>query len=204
MIDKILCGDARLLAQDIPDGSVDMIVTDPPYPRKYRELYSWLSHQAARVLKPGRYMWVYAGESDLDLLMRLCEDQGLVYQWDHAYLNNGSHPRWWSKKRMVGAKHIFELTKGEPYVRKWMDTVHTASKDKQYHKWGQGVEFPIKVIEIFTEPGELVWDPFAGGGQIPAACLHTGRHFLASEISEEQAGIAARRLRALQASQVSA
>jgi site-specific DNA-methyltransferase (adenine-specific) len=178
----ITVGDARLLSKDIPDGSVDLVVTDPPYPRKFRELYSWLSHEAARVLKPGRYLWVYAGEMDLDLLMRICEDARLVYQWDHSYLNSGAHPRWWSKKRMVGAKHILELTKGTPFKRLWMDTVHTSTRDKKWHKWGQGIEFPIKAIEMFSEPGELVWDPFVGGGQIPAACELTGRRFIGSEI----------------------
>ena len=51
-LNQIITGDSRLLAQSIPDESVDMIFTDPVY--ENIEDYAWLAETAARILKPNR------------------------------------------------------------------------------------------------------------------------------------------------------
>src|SRR5690606_39120140 len=45
-------GDFREVLADVPDGSVDAIITDPPYPGEFIDLFTDLSHLAARILKP--------------------------------------------------------------------------------------------------------------------------------------------------------
>ena len=52
----VYTGDARHLALDIPDGSIDLIFTDPPYSKKYLPLYGWLAFMAERILKPGGFL----------------------------------------------------------------------------------------------------------------------------------------------------
>ena len=42
-MNEIITGDARELAKDIPDNSIDLIFTDPPYAKEYIPLYGWLS-----------------------------------------------------------------------------------------------------------------------------------------------------------------
>jgi len=51
------------------------------------------------------------------------------------------------------------------------------------------------LVEDFSEPGELVLDPFAGSGSTGAACRALGRRFLGWELNPEFHAIAARRLR---------
>lgn len=53
---KILCGDSRDLRQ-IPDGSVDLIVTSPPYPmiQMWDDCFAAQSPEAAAALRDGRY-----------------------------------------------------------------------------------------------------------------------------------------------------
>ena len=64
----------------IPDSSVDAIVTDPPYKKEFLSVYSELSKVAARVLKPGAPCLVMTGQSWLEeVLHRLAEH--LDYQW---------------------------------------------------------------------------------------------------------------------------
>ena len=46
---KIVTGDARVLAERIPDESIDLIFTDPVYDRI--DDYRWLAETAARVLR---------------------------------------------------------------------------------------------------------------------------------------------------------
>lgn len=50
------------------------------------------------------------------------------------------------------------------------------------------------LVELFTFPGELVCDLFAGSGQTGIACLRAGRNFLGYEIEERHAELARRRL----------
>ena len=50
------------------------------------------------------------------------------------------------------------------------------------------------LIQRLTEPGQLVVDPFCGGGTIPAACKVLGRGWLATEIDRNTALVARKRL----------
>ena len=58
---SIITGDARELAKEIPNESVDLIFTDPPYEASAIPLYKWVSEAAARVLKPSGILLVYLG-----------------------------------------------------------------------------------------------------------------------------------------------
>jgi len=57
---------------------------------------------------------------------------------------------------------------------------------------------PFSVLEAllrqWSRPGELVLDPFAGSGSIPAAALRLGRRAACSEVRPEWAGQISRRL----------
>ena len=60
-LNYILTGDARDLCKDIPDASIDLIFTDPPYIKEHMHLYQWLSGEASRVLKPDGFLMTYVG-----------------------------------------------------------------------------------------------------------------------------------------------
>lgn len=51
-----------------------------------------------------------------------------------------------------------------------------------------------ELLELFTDPGELILDPFAGSGSTGVAARKLGRSFLGFELSEEYAAIARRRV----------
>lgn len=51
-----------------------------------------------------------------------------------------------------------------------------------------------ELVSLFSDPGELVLDPFAGSGSTGVACNQLGRHFLGWELSPEYHAIATRRL----------
>lgn len=52
-----------------------------------------------------------------------------------------------------------------------------------------------EIVEDFTDPGDLICDPFAGSGTTGVACLRLGRRFIGWEKNEEYFEIACRRLR---------
>src|SRR5215472_11153137 len=59
-------GDAREVLADIPDNSIPLILTDPPYGNEAERLYEWLSEFADRVLMPGGSLICYTGQGKLD------------------------------------------------------------------------------------------------------------------------------------------
>lgn len=54
----------------------------------------------------------------------------------------------------------------------------------------------LQLVAWFSDPGELVWDPYCGSGTTGVACLRLGRQFLGHEIQSHYAKIAADRLAA--------
>jgi len=63
------------------------------------------------------------------------------------------------------------------------------------HPTTKPLELMLAIVADFTEPGDLVCDPFAGSGTTGVACLRLGRRFLGWELSPEYHAIALRRLR---------
>ena len=180
--DNIVAGDSRILAEAMPDESVDLIFTDPPYPREFLPLYGWLSETAARVLRPGGYCFAYGACEHLPETLRQMETGRLAYFWTDALMHHGSVPRMWHKHPMSGYKPVLVFTKGSPARAPWRSTLHVGSMDKRFHEWGQGSGYALKTIDMLTQLAEVVWDPFCGGGTTLAVCKFLGRSFVGFEI----------------------
>jgi site-specific DNA-methyltransferase (adenine-specific) len=54
----------------------------------------------------------------------------------------------------------------------------------------------LELVELFTDPGELILDPFCGSGTTGVACLRLGRRFIGIERDEKYAEVARERMRA--------
>lgn len=193
-VNQIYTGDARELSSSIPDESVDLIITDPPYLKEYLSLYGWLAATASRILKPGGFCFAYGGGEHLPNNIQQMSGH-LNYYWLFILKHNGGWPRMWAKHLMSGYKPVMVYTKGKPQDTPWLGTIHEGVKDKRYHKWGQGAGFAIKMIDTLTEPGDIIFDPMVGGGMVPAACIETGRNFLGFEIDPDTADVARERIK---------
>ena len=76
MLDKIHTGDCIDLLPRLPDGSIDALITDPPFGKRKgvwdvmtKELAEMVVRQALRVLKPtGSFFWFGNNEATADLL----------------------------------------------------------------------------------------------------------------------------------------
>ena len=66
---RIYTGDLLLLRSLIPDNSVDLFLTDPPYQEDGIPLYGSLAELAERKLKPGCLCAVMCGQMHLDRVM---------------------------------------------------------------------------------------------------------------------------------------
>ena len=196
---QIVTGDARVLAERLPSESVDLIFTDPPYPREYLPLYGWLAETAARVLKPGGYLFAYCGAETLPEVLDLMRVPGLTYFWVDVLVHLGAFPRVWYKQLLSGYKPIVTFTKGKPGRLDWRSTAMSDVYSKEYHAWGQGIRKPLQIIDQLTDGGAVVLEPFAGGGTTAVACKLTNRNYIAFEIDADTAARARARVEQTQA-----
>lgn len=197
-LNTVMCGDCRELATTLPDASVDLIFTDPPYPHEFLPLYSWLSETAARVLKPGRLCVAYSGKTALpEVMFRLAEH--LQYHWMFSIYEPGTGASLWKYHYWSNHRPIFVYSNGGPdmdYYSHWLhDARQGSGRDKRFHRWGQGQGEAEYYIYSLTKPGEIVYDPFMGGGTTAAACKSTGRQFYGSEMEAENVETCIERLR---------
>lgn len=78
---RLALGDFREKCKDIPDNSVDLIFTDPPYAKEFMLLYKELGKVAFRVLKPGGSLITYLEQLALRETYNNIESSGLRYNW---------------------------------------------------------------------------------------------------------------------------
>jgi site-specific DNA-methyltransferase (adenine-specific) len=64
------------------------------------------------------------------------------------------------------------------------------------HETEKPVSIMLDLVRLFSDPGELVWDPYCGSGTTGVACLRLGRRFLGHEMQPHYAAVAAERLAA--------
>jgi hypothetical protein len=125
-----------------------------------------------------------------DIIARLSES--LDWYWLSAVIfSSGSH-RIWTRKITNEFRPflVFAKRPAPPNAKHgWLsDLVHSTAPDKSHHKHGQDAGRFQYYIDRLTIPGELVVDPFVGGGVVPEICAATGRRFVGTELNP---GIAA-------------
>ena len=165
---------------------IDCIITDPPYPREYLSVFSELAEFAARSLRPGGSLVCMVGQSYLpEVLERLNEH--LAYQWTLAYLTPGGQAtQLWQRKVNTFWKPLLWFTNGA-YEGDWVGDVTRSEvndNDKRFHHWGQSESGMADIVRRFTKPGELIVDPFLGGGTTARVALDLGRRFIGADIDE--------------------
>lgn len=186
-----------LLETELPDHSVDLFFTDPPYTRESLGAYSELARLAQAKLKPGGLCLAYSPHPHLPEVIRLMGEH-LDYWWAFAVFQTGPQPRIWERGIWVGWKPVLAFGKrplGRRLTDTWLcDSIRGGGSDKRYHEWGQEVREAAYFIEALCPPGGLVVDPFCGGGTTLVAAKVTGRRWLGTEIDPAYAAEARKRL----------
>lgn len=183
---EVIHGDMVRVMGDMGPGSVDVIVTDPPYPREYLPLYEDLARGGARVLKPGGSMLVMVGQSYLPEILALMTPH-MRYQWMVAYLTpGGQSAQLWQRKVNTFWKPVLWFVNGD-YAGGWIGDVARSAvndNDKRFHGWGQSESGMADLLDRFTQPGDLVLDPFCGAGTTGVAAVAMGRAFIGVDLDE--------------------
>ena len=194
---KIITGDFRHIMASMPDESVDLIFTDPPYDKASIPLYGDMARLAARVLKPNGSLITYVGHYavlDVGNLMR----EHLRFWWMMALVHGGQAARLPGKWVFVEWKPLMWFVKGGRNNNNYVaDLFKSNPPTKKEHDWQQDTSEACYYIEQLTLPGDIVLDPFAGSGTTILAANSIGRRAIGIELDDERAMIARGRINAI-------
>jgi hypothetical protein len=185
---QLRIGDAREVLADVPNSSVPLILTDPPYGDEAEPLYEWLAEWSERVLIPGGSLIVYTGQSRLDRDMRIFGEK-LRYWWLLSMLHTATQSL---PGKFVRAefKPVLWFVKSHRRGRALINDVlrpPKAQMNKDQHYWGQGEGGVQFLIENLTDPGEWILDPFAGTATWGHIAVASGRRWLGAEVESDEA-----------------
>lgn len=176
-------GDFKDLIKELANDSIDLILTDPPYGEQYLHLWGQLAKEGVRILKPSAFLVTYCGQTFLPQVIHSLSEH-LAYYWLGMIYHKGGgiapmyHRHLWNRAK------LFLIYQKSPFIEQsdWIeDVIVSPTADKKYHNWGQNVEPFKKLIGHFSLPGQIILDPFAGGGSIIEACIATKRSVIAFE-----------------------
>lgn len=194
---SLIEGDAIKLAPlIIADSSVDLIYTDPPYPKKFHYCYEFLAEEAARVLKPTGFLIAYAGPYWKQKVMETLGAK-LDYFYDFVLMHKGNTSILWPRKIISGYKSMLCYTlKGQSPLPNTnvLGKFDGTGGDKRFHAWGQDAGTARYYIDVFSKPGDLVVDYFLGAGTFADVCKNLERDFIGFEINHQTIEMARARL----------
>lgn len=183
-------GDFEEVFKDIVDGSIDCIITDPPYPYEFIEVWSKLSRFAKRVLKPNGFCIAYSGQMYLPEVMNRMNEH-LDYYWTFAVYHEGQTQIVNGINLMCRWKPVLIFQNGKKKIENtFQDYFISEQREKNGHDWQQSKSGVGYLIEMFTKPNDLILEPFAGSGTTIIAAREKGRRIIAAEIDEKTYNIA--------------
>jgi 16S rRNA G966 N2-methylase RsmD len=200
----VILGDFRT-ALDLAPGTVDAVITDPPYPREYLPLWSDLAEHAAKWLKPGGILAAMSGQIHLaEVISRLSEH--LDYWWTVSYLTPGGQAVQVFPRRVnTFWKPVLIYRNGDGPLPEWFGDVTRSDVNDNAggqvgggdRRWAQSLSGMTDLVKRLSRPGEHIIDPFMGSGTTGVAALSLGRRFTGCEISPVDHATAATRIGAL-------
>ena len=195
---QVITGDCLDVLPTLAAGSVDAVITDPPYGRGAGSK-DWRTHNRKSTKFVDKYAWDDLRPSNEHLRLLASFDKYVIWGGNYFADTLGIciAPLMWHKKQEFnGAEFELAWTKG---IRGnadtfWMSRIVAYTQETKVHPTQKPTSLMVWCIEKLTNPGDLILDPFCGSGTTGVACVQTGRRFIGIEIDEDYADIARARI----------
>jgi hypothetical protein len=187
-------GDFMEVLDDIPDGSIDLILTDPPYIVEAMDEWEKLAIFAKKKLKKHGFVVAYSGHKNIyEIMTRM--NKYLDYYWIFALIHTGSKQLIKFNNISAGWKPIIVYQNGF----KKADTIITdiisgTGTNKVNHDWEQSELELSPIILSLTKEGDIICDPFTGSGTTLIAVKKNKRIGIGAEVDEKTFNLAKKRI----------
>lgn len=216
---RLIKGNCLEELKNIPDGSVDLVLTDPPYKmtktgnpcrengaagnrdenlfdNELPDTKEWME-LCWKKLKPDTHFYVFTNVKSIHEYMNVAISCGFKLHNIIPMIKDTSMPnRWYLKHtelilffRKGKAKPINDLT-SKDYFRVKMPTKRTG----KVHVTQKPLDLIEKLVYNSSNENDVVLDLFMGSGTTGVACKSLGRDFIGIEIDDTYFGIAKERI----------
>jgi len=219
-LNKIYNEDCLEGMKRIPDGSVDLVLTDPPYLCDYsrHDSKSRFSKKIAndennsvnelmierclqecyRIMKNNTAIYCFCNYKKIDFFKQQIEKAGFnlknIIIWDKQRNGMGDL----STTFGYSYEFIIFASKGQPKIRgKRISDVWQFARVKQKEQTHQNqkpIDLLKQAIEKSSDEGAVVFDGFMGSGSTGVACINTNRNYIGFELDKHYCDIANERI----------
>lgn len=158
-----------------------------------------IAKQAARVCR--RWVIAFTDIEGIDLWRSSFADAGMDYVRTCIWDKVDGAPQFTGDRPAAGCEaFVVAHAKGK---KRWngggrrnvfRHPVNGDAKGSKPHPSTKPLALMGEIVDLFTDPGDLILDPFAGSGTTGVACRMLGRRFIGWELSPAYHAIACRRL----------
>jgi site-specific DNA-methyltransferase (adenine-specific) len=203
-INQIICGDCLEIMKTFPDKVIDLVLTDPPYGTDFDYYSNGRGGCVAVQPDYGKQDWnkKRPGKEYFDEIRRISKNQ-IIFGGNLFADYLGSSTAWivWDKDN-TGNFGDCELawTSFKSSIRKfkfrWNGMLQEDMKHKEprYHPTQKPVELMRWILNKYSEPDDLILDPFLGSGTTVIAAKQLHRNYIGIEISQKYCDISKQRL----------
>lgn len=218
-------GDCLNLMKDIPDKSIDLLLTDPPYnisknnnfktmkrsgidfggwDHKF-DLINWLSG-ISRIMNAGSSVIIFNDWRNLGVLDNKLNDEGFIGKDIFRWIKSNPMPRNRDRRYITDFDFEFALVatskKGKWVFNRLNSTYERpeftcpiVSGKGRFHPTQKPVSLMEHLILRHSNANQTIFDPFMGSGSTGVACVNTGRNFIGMELDPKYFEIAKNRIK---------
>lgn len=200
-LNKIYCGDCLEVMKGMPDKSIDLVLTDPPYGMEFRSNHRINKHDKIagddkypvevlkeffRIAKRGVYIFCR-----WDNIAELPKPKSILCwvknNWSMGDLKH-EHGRQWE------AIAFYPMEQHE-FIKRIPDVITGNRTGNNLHPTEKPVDVMAKIIQ--ANVGDIILDPFCGSGSTLVACKELDRNYIGIEISQKYCDIAEKRIKSI-------
>lgn len=218
-LNKIYNEDCLEGMKRIPNHSIDLVVTDPPYKMTKRgkscrpnwmpdnmgenvfngeipDTKEWMS-EVYRVLKDETHFYTFTSINDITTYLQTAKEVGFkLHNIISMIKDTGMPNRWYYKQTELVL--FFRKGKAKPindYTSRDNIKVEMPKKSTgKLHITQKPYDFIEKLVTNSTVEGEVVLDPFIGSGTAAVASINTNRKYIGFEQDKENYEVANNRI----------
>lgn len=209
---KLMHGDCLERMKEIEHGSVDLVLTDPPYGMSFQSNYrkkryngiinddhlGWLDEFVDELYNAcafGSAQYVFCSFHNVDLFKQAFARKFKVKNllvWEKNNTSMGDLKGDFAPK----VEFVLLMHKGRAMIRGKRDPniFRFNRTQNNLHPTQKPVDMCEYLVSKFSDAGQSVLDPFMGSGTTGVACMRTGRKFIGIEKDADYFEIAKQRI----------